>query len=123
MNRHLLDYYFKPLTFKHNTFDDLFNGSTLTQYESNVNDNGQLEIVVNLLGHDKSHIDVNATESEIKLKSEKSEYSSSFVKDVNITLSLNEKYDGTTSTAKFDNGLLYLTVDLKKESKYKKIKL
>ena len=123
MNRHLLDYYFKPLTFNTNAFDDLLNGNTPTQYESTVNDNGQLEIVVNLLGHDKSHIDVNATESEIKLKSEKPEDSSSFVKDVNITLSLSEKYDGTTSTANFDNGLLFLTVDLKKESKYKKIKL
>ena len=123
MYRHLLDYYSKPLTFNINAFDDLLNGNTPTQYESNVNDNGQLEIVVNLLGHDKSHIDVNATESEIKLKSEKSEYSSSFVKDVNITLTLGEKYDGTTSTAKFENGLLFLSVDLKKESKYKKIKL
>lgn len=92
-------------------------------YESKINDDGLLEITINATGHDKKDIVLDVTDTNIKVKSSKPENTSVFVKDLDLSFKVGEEYDGTTTTATFNNGLLTLLVDKKEERKSKRIKL
>jgi HSP20 family molecular chaperone IbpA len=92
-------------------------------YESRINKDGLLEINVNAVGHDKSNINLDVTDTHIHVSSIKPEGSSAFVNDLDFSFKLGEEYDGTTTKAAFNNGLLTLTVDKKEERKAKRIKL
>ena len=105
-------------------FDDTYNYTHKSGlYESKVNDDGLLEITINAIGHDKKDIILDVTDSHIKVKSTKPENSSLFVKDLDLSFKVNEEFDGTTTKADFNNGLLTLSVDKKEERKAKRIKL
>ena len=94
-----------------------------SSFEAKVLDDGKQQVTVNTIGHNPKDITVDVTEEEIKIKSTKGEDSSSFVKDIDLTLTVVTDYDGTKTTAKFDNGLLTLLIDKKVNKKAKTLKI
>ena len=57
------------------------------------------------------------------IKSEIENKDSRFVKDIDLTLTVGKDYDGTKSSASFENGLLTLLVDKKETKKGKTLKI
>lgn len=99
---------------------------TDTEYVINSLEDGKQEITINVLGHNPKDIDIQATTDKITIKSNKPEGSSSLVSNVAISFSLNrlnKLYDGTTAHAKFNNGLLILTLSEIVEKKEKTIQI
>ena len=94
-----------------------------TSFEAETLEDGKQKVTVNTIGHNPKDITVDVTEEEIKIKSKKGEDTSSFVKDIDLTLTVGTDYDGTKTTAKFDNGLLTLLIDKKVNKKAKTLKI
>jgi HSP20 family molecular chaperone IbpA len=86
-------------------------------------EDGKQRVTINTIGHNPKNITLEATEDEITIKATKEEGTSSFVKDVDLTLTLGTDYDGTKTDAKFENGLLTLLIDKKNERKSKTLKI
>jgi len=115
------------------TFDKLISELTKQQvptsmrtygtFEVDVLDDGKQQVTINTIGHNPKDITVDVTEEEIKIKSKKGEDASSFVKDIDLTLTVGSDYDGTKTTARFDNGLLTLLIDKKVNKKAKSLKI
>jgi HSP20 family molecular chaperone IbpA len=84
---------------------------------------GKQQVTIPVTGHNPKDISVDVTETEIVIKSSKGENTSHFVRDIDLTLSVGDDYDGTKSEAKFENGLLTLLIDKKKERKAKSLKI
>ena len=107
--------------------DSFFNTPTKTKsysaFDVEVLDDGKQKVTVNTIGHNPKDITVDVTEEQIKIKSKKGEGSSRFVKDIDLTLTVGTDYDGTKTTAKFDNGLLTLQIDKKVNKKAKTLKI
>lgn len=112
--------------------DDIFlNRKPLHTSYSNVYKNfdvelqkdGKQKVTIPVTGHNPKDITVDVTESEITIKSEKQEGTSRYVRDIELTLSVGEDYDGTKTDAKFENGLLTLLIDKKTDKKSKSIKI
>ena len=110
------------------SFDDIFGKSLLFEdltpksytYEST--DDGGL-LTINAVGHDPENIEIEVTNKELKIKSNKPPGSSSLVSDLKHTFTLNGKYSTEDMEAKFENGLIKVTFGLKEEQKPKKLKL
>ena len=115
------DIFYTPSRLRFDNLNKNYYKSSL--YESKVNDEGLLEINVSAVGHDKKDITLDVTDTHIQVKSTKPEGSSIFVNDLDLSFKLGEEFDGTTTKASFNNGLLTLTVDKKEERKAKRIKL
>ena len=94
-----------------------------SQFEATTLEDGKQKVTVNTIGHNPKDITVDVTEEEIKIKSKKGEGTSRFVKDIDLTLTVGADYDGTKTTAKFDNGLLNLLIDKKINKKAKSLKI
>jgi HSP20 family molecular chaperone IbpA len=94
-----------------------------SQFEATTLEDGKQQVIVNTAGHNPKDITVDVTEEEIKIKSKKGEDTSSFVKDIDLVLTVGTDYDGTKTTAKFDNGLLTLQIDKKVNKKAKSLKI
>ena len=94
-----------------------------SQFEATILDDGKQQVIVNTAGHNPKDITVDVTEEEIKIKSKKGEDTSSFVKQIDLVLTVGTDYDGTKTTAKFDNGLLTLQIDKKVNKKAKSLKI
>ena len=112
--------------------DDIFlNRKPLHTSYSNVYKNfdvelqkdGKQKVTIPVTGHNPKDITVDVTESEITIKSEKQEGTSRYVRDIDLTLSVGEDYDGTKTDAKFENGLLTLLIDKRTDKKSKSIKI
>ena len=112
--------------------DDIFlNRKPLHTSYSNVYKNfdvelqkdGKQKVTIPVTGHNPKDITVDVTESEITIKSEKQEGTSRYVRDIELTLSVGEDYDGTKTDAKFENGLLTLLIDKRTDKKSKSIKI
>jgi HSP20 family molecular chaperone IbpA len=86
-------------------------------------ENDKIILTVNVVGHDPKQISLYSTTEEIGIKSTKPESSCSLVQEIDFTVKLNKDYDGTKSEAKFDNGLLVITISKKDEAKAKKISI
>ena len=86
-------------------------------------DDGKQQVTIPVIGHNPKNITVDVTEEEIKIKSNKEEKSSVYVKEIDLNLTVGKDYDGTKSTAKFDNGLLILLIDKKTNKKGKSLKI
>lgn len=119
-----------------NTFNDLIDEVFLntpykTKHYHNTNntfdvttlDDGKQQVTIPVTGHNPKNITVDVTEEEIKIKSKKEDNSSVYVKEIDLTLTVGKDYDGTKSTAKFDNGLLILLIDKKTNKKGKSLKI
>jgi HSP20 family molecular chaperone IbpA len=92
-------------------------------FDADVLEDGKQKVTVNTLGHNPKDITVDVTEEEVTIKAKKAEDTSRFVKDIDLTLTVGADYDGTKSEAKFENGLLTLLIDKKKERKAKSLKI
>ena len=113
--------------FVDNFFRDIYTTKTTNRlnssFEAEVLEDGKQQVIVNTAGHNPKDITVDVTEEEITIKSKKGEDTSSFVKDIDLTLTVGTDYDGTKTTAKFDNGLLTLLIDKKINKKAKSLKI
>ena len=113
--------------FVDNFFRDIYTTKTTNRlnssFEAEVLEDGKQQVIVNTAGHNPKDITVDVTEEEIKIKSKKGEGSSRFVKDIDLVLTVGTDYDGTKTTAKFDNGLLTLLIDKKINKKAKSLKI
>jgi len=113
--------------FVDNFFRDIYTTKTTNRlnssFEAEVLEDGKQQVIVNTAGHNPKDITVDVTEEEIKIKSKKGEGTSHFVKDIDLTLTVGTDYDGTKTTAKFDNGLLTLQIDKKVNKKAKSLKI
>ena len=94
-----------------------------SQFEATTLEDGKQQVTINTIGHNPKDITVDVTEEEITIKSKKGEDTSSFVKDIDLVLTVGTDYDGTKTTAKFDNGLLTLLIDKKINKKAKSLKI
>jgi len=94
-----------------------------SQFDAEVLDDGKQQVTINTIGHNPKDITVDVTEEEITIKSKKGEATSSFVKEIDLVLTVGTDYDGTKTTAKFDNGLLTLLIDKKVNKKAKSLKI
>lgn len=113
--------------FVDNFFNDIYTTKkTRTNYSNfdvEVLEDGKQKVTVNTIGHNPKDIMVDVTDEEIKVKSKKGENSSRFVKDIDLIFTVGTDYDGTKTTARFDNGLLTLLVDKKVNKKAKTLKI
>ena len=113
--------------FVDNFFRDIYTTKTTNRlnssFEAEVLEDGKQQVIVNTAGHNPKDITVDVTEEEIKIKSKKGEGSSRFVKDIDLVLTVGTDYDGTKTTASFDNGLLTLLIDKKINKKAKSLKI
>lgn len=94
-----------------------------SQFEATTLEDGKQQVTINTIGHNPKDITVDVTDEEITIKSKKGESTSRFVKDIDLTLTVGTDYDGTKTTAKFDNGLLTLLIDKKVNKKAKSLKI
>jgi HSP20 family molecular chaperone IbpA len=113
--------------FVDNFFKDIYTTKTTNRlnssFEAETLEDGKQKVTVNTIGHNPKDITVDVTEEEITIKSKKGEDTSSFVRDIDLTLTVGSDYDGTKTTAKFDNGLLTLLIDKKVNKKAKTLKI
>jgi len=113
--------------FVDNFFRDIYTTKTTNRlnssFEAETLEDGKQKVTVNTIGHNPKDITVDVTEEEITIKSKKVEDTSSFVKDIDLILTVGSDYDGTKTTAKFDNGLLTLLIDKKVNKKAKTLKI
>jgi HSP20 family molecular chaperone IbpA len=91
-------------------------------YVYHIEDN-QIHLSVDVVGHNPKNISLEATTDQIIIKSAKPDTACSLVQDIDFSFKLNKDYDGTKSEAKFDNGLLVITISKKEESKTKKLSI
>lgn len=94
-----------------------------SQFDAEILEDGKQQVTINTIGHNPKDITVDVTEEEITIKSKKGEDSSRFVQDIDLVLTVGTDYDGTKTTAKFDNGLLTLLIDKKVNKKAKSLKI
>ena len=85
-------------------------------------ENGKQKVTINTTGHNPKDMTVNVTEESVHIKSE-SKSTSKFVEDIDLTLTVGKNYDGTKSSASFENGLLTLLIDKKESKKGKTLKI
>ena len=113
--------------FVDNFFRDIYTTKTANRlnssFEAETLEDGKQKVTVNTIGHNPKDITVDVTDEEITIKSTKGESTSSFVKDIDLVLTVGSDYDGTKTTAKFDNGLLTLHIDKKVNKKAKSLKI
>jgi HSP20 family molecular chaperone IbpA len=113
--------------FVDNFFRDIYTTKTTNRlnssFEAKTLEDGKQKVTVNTIGHNPKDITVDVTEEEITIKSKKGEDTSSFVRDIDLTLTVGTDYDGTKTTASFDNGLLTLLIDKKVNKKAKTLKI
>ena len=118
-------------TYSNSIFDDLFNDSfapivktkTQNQFDVEVLDDGKQKVTINTTGHNPKDIKVDVTEETISIISKIEDNSSRFVNDIDLKLSVGKDYDGTKSSASFENGLLTLLIDKKSTKKGKSLKI
>ena len=113
--------------FVDNFFRDIYTTKTTNRlnssFEAETLEDGKQKVTVNTIGHNPKEITVDVTDEQIVIKSKKGEDTSRFVKDIDLTLTVGTDYDGTKTTAKFDNGLLTLLIDKKVNKKVKSLKI
>ena len=96
---------------------------TYGTFEVDVLEDGKQTVTINTIGHNPKDITVDVTDEEVTIKATKKEGTSRFVKDIDLTLTVGKDYDGTKTEAKFENGLLVLTIDKKVNKKAKSLKI
>jgi len=107
-------------------WDNLFSHAkqnVFSDYTTKELEDGKIELTVNVLGHDPKQINLEATEDRITIKSTKPDGASALIKDIDFSFKLGKDYDGTKSEAKFNNGVLLITIEKKDERKAKKISI
>ena len=107
-------------------WDNLFSHAkhnSISDYTTRELEDGKIQVDVSVLGHDPKNILLEGTEERITIKSSKPVDSSFLVKEIDFSFKLGKDYDGTKSEAKFNNGVLSITIDKKDERKAKKLSI
>ncbi|MFM2392893.1 MAG: Hsp20/alpha crystallin family [Bacteroidota bacterium] len=99
-----------------------FSETKEVDYVYHIEDN-QIYLSVDVVGHDPKNISLEVTTDQIIVKSAKPDTACSLVQDIDFIFKLGKDYDGTKSEAKFDNGLLVITISKKEETKTKKLSI
>tara|TARA_B110000259_G_scaffold79030_1_gene92612 strand:+ start:118 stop:486 length:369 start_codon:yes stop_codon:yes gene_type:complete len=87
-------------------------------------DDDNIKLIVNVVGHLPTNVEVEVNEGELTIKAHNPKVSSNpFETDVNLTFTIGGGYDGTTTDAIIENGILTLILEKKEEMKSKKIKI
>jgi len=89
-------------------------------YSINTTEDGKKELMVSVAGHNPKDVEVSVTENEIHIQA-KAEKVNSVIGDVNLKFTVGKHYDGTTSQASIENGILTILLEKKDETKGKKI--
>ncbi len=97
--------------------------NVFSDYTTKELEDGKIELSVNVLGHNPKNILLEVTEDKITIKSNKPEGESDLIKNIDFSFKLGKDYDGTKSEAKFNNGVLSITIDKKDERKAKKLSI
>jgi HSP20 family molecular chaperone IbpA len=115
----------------HSIFDEILNDSfsqpktthyNVGNYSINTTEDGRKELMINVAGHSPKDVELNVTENEIHIIAN-AEKVNAVINDVNLKFTIGRDYDGTTSQASIDNGILTITLDKKEERKSKKVKI
>jgi HSP20 family molecular chaperone IbpA len=85
-------------------------------------EDGKQELIVSVVGHNPKNVDVDVTEGIITIKAI-AEKVNAVVGDVNLQFKVGNDFDGTTSEASIENGVLRIVMDKKEERKSKKVKI
>ena len=85
-------------------------------------EDGRQELIVNVVGHNPKDVDVDVTEGNITIKAETKKVNA-VVRNINLRFKVGKDFDGTTSEASIENGVLTIVMDKKEERKSKKIKV
>jgi HSP20 family molecular chaperone IbpA len=107
-------------------WDNLFTHAkqnVFSDYTTKELEDGKIELSVNVLGHNPKNILLEVTDDKITIKSNKPEGESDLIKNIDFSFKLGKDYDGTKSEAKFNNGVLSITIDKKDERKAKKLSI
>jgi HSP20 family molecular chaperone IbpA len=107
-------------------WDNLFTHAkqnVFSDYTTKELEDGKIELSVNVLGHNPKNILLEVTEDKVTIKSTKPEGESDLIKDIDFSFKLGKDYDGTKSEAKFNNGVLSITIEKKDERKAKKLSI
>lgn len=94
-----------------------------SNFDVELQEDGKQKVTIPVTGHNPKDITVDVTDETIHIKAKTEDTTSRFVKDIDLELSVGSDYDGTKSTAKFENGLLTLLIDKKNERKAKSLKI
>jgi HSP20 family molecular chaperone IbpA len=115
--KNLLDLFENDLpTWKTTTYT-----SAITDYDVKQLEDGKYQLTLSVLGHNPKDIKLEATEDKITIKAKKEEGSSPLVENIDASFNIGKDYDGTKAEARFDNGLLIITIDKKEERKAKMV--
>jgi len=85
-------------------------------------EDGKQELIVSVVGHNPKNVDVDVTEGIITVKAIAKKVNA-VVGDVNLQFKVGKDFDGTTSEASIENGVLRIVMDKKEERKSKKVKI
>ena len=85
-------------------------------------EDGRQELIVNVVGHNPKDVDVDVTEGNITIKAETKKVNA-VVSNINLRFKVGKDFDGATSEASIENGVLTIVMDKKEERKSKKIKV
>ena len=85
-------------------------------------EDGRQELIVNVVGHNPKDVDVDVTDGNITIKAETKKVNA-VVRNINLRFKVGKDFDGTTSEASIENGVLTIVMDKKEERKSKKIKV
>lgn len=120
------------MTYTFNTlFDELLDSTPVMfrnshhnqgNYSINTNVDGRKELMINVAGHNPNDVEVNVTENDIHIHAE-TEKVNSVIGNVNLKFTVGKEYDGTTSQASIENGILTILLDKREERKSKKVKI
>lgn len=88
---------------------------------SNLKD-GKQELIVSVVGHNPKDVDVDVTEDNITIKAE-AEKVNAVVRNINLRFKVGKDFDGTSSEASIENGVLRIVMDKKEERKARKVKI
>ena len=112
-----------------NLFDDVFDRGfkplQINHQQGNysiTSEDGKQKLLINVVGHNPKDVELDVTEDLITIKAE-TENVNAVVGNVNLRFKVGKDYDGTTTSASIENGLLTILLDKKEERKSKKVKI
>ena len=112
-----------------NLFDDVFDRGfkplQINHQQGNYSittEDGKQKLLINVVGHNPKDVELDVTEDLITIKAE-TENVNAVVGNVNLRFKVGKDYDGTTTSASIENGLLTILLDKKEERKAKKVKI
>ena len=73
-------------------------------------EDGRQELIVNVVGHNPKDVDVDVNEGNITIKAEAKKVNA-VVRNINLRFKVGKDFDGTTSEASIENGVLTISIN------------